>query len=155
MLEDIRKGKKLKPIKKGAEKEKEDESSKESPSKKDKQDKKKKKHDSKGVKKSKKVSSSSSSSEEENADEEEVPIAVAGGLKPSQVKIGQRDTLKMEQKRQQEQIQEEQSAIVELLDEEIDQDLPQWKRKLMQKKKLKEYQPLLSEQQKAKDEETR
>ena len=51
--------------------------------------------------------------------------------------------------------EDDHSHIVELLDIDIDEDLPQWKKKLLQKKKLKEYQPILSEQQKVKDEEAR
>lgn len=155
LLEDIRKGKKLSPTKQSSG-EHVDDKNMTGASKQKNKEKKKKKHESKGGKKHKKTTTSSS--EEDTDDDDDVPQE--DDIKDSQAETKTASTPQQEWAERRKTIepvveQEDDSHMVQLLDLEIDEDLPPWKKKLLQKKKLKEYQPLLSEQQKVKDEEAR
>ena len=156
LLEDIRKGKKLNSTQQSSCENADDKNRGDASKQKNKKEKKKKKHRSKEAKKQKKTALSSSEDntddepQEDNQDNKESQPETKAASTPQQEWAKRRKTVEpvVEQ-------EDDQSHIVELLDIEIDEDMPQWKKKLLQKKKLKEYQPLLSEQQKEKDEETR
>ena len=155
LLEDIRKGKKLNATKEGSIENVDGNSVTGTSKQKHKKDKKKHKQEPKGGKKHKRGSVSSSEDDtDDDIPQEEVskngqPETKAAGTAQEQWASRHKNTEPVEEQ------EEDNSHIVELLDMEIDEDLPKWKKKLLQKKKLKEYQPLLSEQQKVKDEEAR
>ena len=156
LLEDIRKGKKLDSTEQSSGENADDKNRGDASKQKNKKEKKKKKHRSKEAKKQNKTAVSSSEDntddepQEDNQDNKESQPETKAASTPQQEWAKRRKTVEpvVEQ-------EDDQSHIVELLDIEIDEDMPQWKKKLLQKKKLKEYQPLLSEQQKEKDEEAR
>ena len=155
LLEDIRKGKKLNATKEGSIENVDGKNVTTTSKQKHKKDKKKHKQEPKGGKKHKKGSVSSSEDDtDDDIPQEEVsknsqPETKAAGTPQEQWANRHKNIEPVEEQ------EEDNSHIVELLDMEIDEDLPKWKKKLLQKKKLKEYQPLLSEQQKVKDEEAR
>ena len=157
LLEDIRKGKKLNSTEPSAGGNADDKNNSSSLKQKNKKDKKKKKHESKEGKRHKKTNVSSS--EDDNSDDE--PQKDDQNSKGSQPEETAASTPQQQWEKRQKNVEpvmeqeDDQSHIAELLDIDIDENLPQWKKKLLQKKKLKEYKPLLSEQQKAIDEEAR